>query len=372
MNENITFGFQTGRKDRIHEEPGTYAKEFFYSYHNFNNDYNNVNLIEFQKVNTIFYKIMKYIFYSIRYLTTIPFYCEEILSKENKQTIKKTNYLICVNQRVAFSLMPLTLMKSILGNINISVFIMGLFLDSKRNIVRKIARNLFLKLFCYLNNHLIFLSKNEMEYAKQLYPQFQEKFNYLPFSIDTKFWNPNVEEKKDKQVLFIGNDEKRDFDFVKKLPKEMQDCKFIFISKFINVEDFDALDNVTVINGKWAENTLSDLELKEIYNKSSISIIPLIDSYQPSGQSVALQSISMKVPTMITKTKGFWDYEMFSDSKNIFFVNENSLDLWKEKIYKVLNDPTTTNRVVKEAKSLVDEEYNLDVFYNKLKSLISN
>ena len=47
--------------------------------------------------------------------------------------------------------------------------------------------------------------------------------------------------------------------------------------------------------------------LKEIYDKSFISLIPLKDSLQPSGQSVALQSMSMMVPVIITKTVGFWD-----------------------------------------------------------------
>ena len=33
--------------------------------------------------------------------------------------------------------------------------------------------------------------------------------------------------------------------------------------------------------------------------------------FQPSGQSVALQSMSLGIPVMITETKGFWQKEVY-------------------------------------------------------------
>ena len=40
-------------------------------------------------------------------------------------------------------------------------------------------------------------------------------------------------------------------------------------------------------------------------NSAFISIIPIVDSLQPSGQSVALQSMAMEIPVMITKLMDF-------------------------------------------------------------------
>ena len=37
-------------------------------------------------------------------------------------------------------------------------------------------------------------------------------------------------------------------------------------------------------------------------------------------------------PVMITKTDGFWDIEKFIDNKDLFFVSDNDVDLWKEKL----------------------------------------
>ena len=46
--ENITFGFQGGRISRLNDPPDSYAKDFFYTYHLFKSNFNNVNIIEFK------------------------------------------------------------------------------------------------------------------------------------------------------------------------------------------------------------------------------------------------------------------------------------------------------------------------------------
>ena len=62
-----------------------------------------------------------------------------------------------------------------------------------------------------------------------------------------------------------------------------------------------------MINGSWNDETISDAEIREIYEKSRLTIVPLKNSIQPSGQSVTLQSLSVGTPVIITKTDGFWD-----------------------------------------------------------------
>ena len=69
------------------------------------------------------------------------------------------------------------------------------------------------------------------------------------------------------------------------------------------------LQNVKVIPGYWGNESLTDSELKDIYLNSILSIIPL-KSTQPSGQSVALQCMSLGIPVLITKT-GIRDNELF-------------------------------------------------------------
>ena len=71
-------------------------------------------------------------------------------------------------------------------------------------------------------------------------------------------------------------------------------------------------ENAEVIYGNWHNDALTDAKIKEYYENALLTFLPLKETYQPSGQSVALQSMSLGVPVMITKTMGFWDIEKFN------------------------------------------------------------
>ena len=77
---------------------------------------------------------------------------------------------------------------------------------------------------------------------------------------------------------------------------------------------------------------MTDSELREIYNNARLTIIPLKESSQPSGQSVALQSMSVGVPVLISKTAGFWDEEIFENNTHLFFQNDNNPSSWSKNI----------------------------------------
>ena len=152
--------------------------------------------------------------------------------------------------------------------------------------------------------------------------------------------------------MFIGNDSNRDFDFLIDLIKKMPENKFTIVSEKINSQ-VENLQNVELYQGSWNKNTYDDSFLKEIYDKSFISLIPLKDSLQPSGQSVALQSMSMMVPVIITKTVGFWDTDYFKHGENIYFINENESDQWIQAIDDLYKNEIFSDK--NNAKKLIDE-----------------
>ena len=168
--------------------------------------------------------------------------------------------------------------------------------------------------------------------------------------------------------MFIGNDGKRDYDFAVEIANQMSEYKFIFVSKQINQEV--AKSNIEILNGKWDENLLTDSDIRDIYRKSLISIIPLKNSFQPSGQSVALQSMSMKIPVIITKTNGFWDKSKFSHNKNIIFTKTNSLKEWEEKIEQLFLNKNLTESIVSSAYETINNNYTIEKFYKDFKKIL--
>lgn len=358
MNKNITFVFNEGRTKRL-EEGKKVPKEFFYSYNFFQTDNENTNLIELKSQKSgIFYFIFKF----LRKISRIPIYSEGLISKQNLNVLLNSECVFATNQNLGYSLLPLIKI-SRKSDLKFYIFTMGILNYKRRNIFN----NLMTKSLIKTATSLLFISKSELDEAKKRFPNFSEKFIYVPFCVDTKFWSPNSSKIKSKNILFIGNDSNRDYDFLINLAKKMKDFNFSIVTDKISSCN---LENVILINGNWREETLSDSEIKKLYNENYLTIIPLKNSFQPSGQSVALQSMSMSTPPIITDTEGFWDKESFINQENIFFMNSNLVDMWKDQINLIYNDDELYNKVAVDGNNLVQNYFDIKIQYEILLKII--
>ena len=124
-----------------------------------------------------------------------------------------------------------------------------------------------------------------------------------------------------------------------RLTLKMPDVNFTIVSK--NVDTYKFGPNVTVHNGSWRSEELDDSFIRKLYHNSSLTILPIKETFQPSGQSVSLQSMSCGTPVMITKTKGFWDNENFIDGKKLAkAIKENHLYLTAS-----INEPSGNHHI---------------------------
>lgn len=362
-NPKITFVFSPGRLEKLNKKE--YAKEFFYSYNLFEKNFKYVNFIEFKKSNKTHLIFIDKI---IRKITKLSFFFDVAHNKVNFSYLKESDYIIFGNHRLALSSILMVKKLNRIHKINTTCFVMGLLPENKNIFfIRKLQFSLFKMLFKEFDN-LIFLSKGEYDKAKELFPKFNHKLKFIPFSIDTKFWNidlPKVKNKKNK-IIFIGNDGKRDYQKVLQIAKKLPNYQFTFITSQLTVKDLKS-SNIELINGHWNLSMITDLELKKHYQNSKLTIIPLIDSYQPSGQSVALQSMATGTPVIISKTKGFWNFTDFRPNKEIIFADDNSVDSWVELIEKVYKNDSMLRTISKNGQKLILNKYNLEIFYNSLK-----
>ena len=111
-------------------------------------------------------------------------------------------------------------------------------------------------------------------------------------------------------------------------------------------------------------------DIKNFYTDAKVTILPLIDSFQPSGQSVSLQSMAMGTPVLITKTRGFWDSDNFKNNENIFFVKNNEIDSWVESIKLIYDNQELLDTVAQNGINLIRDKYNLKFFNNNLERIL--
>jgi len=370
-NLNITYVFGSGRREKLLNNSFT-AKEFFYGYQYFQNTNINLNIIEMleEKPNVIgVKKLFRLIDKILRKISNLPFYFTEILSLKNYKIINKTDKLIVTNDRLAISLLPFLLYCRIFRNTKIYIIVMGLFSKKIDNNVIKIFQTLFINILLTISTKIIFLGEGELNHASKKFSKFQNKFIYLPFSIDFDFWGEETSEKIDKNyILFIGNDGNRDYKNLIKIAKILPEENFVFITK--NITEDEVPSNCLLINGHWNNTILSDEEIRNYYRNAKLVILPIKNSYQPSGQSVALQSMAVGIPVVITKTEGFWDERSFEHSENIYFINSNTPEVWLKEVSYLLNNKKLMDRISMNAKKLISSQLSLEQFNTKLERIL--
>lgn len=365
-NKKIIYLFGEGRNKRI-ENLEDSSDEFFYGYNYIKNIYKDTENIE---MNPHLKKpISNLVDKFLRKICHLPFFFSQIITFKNLKKILQCNVIIATNDRIGLSSLPLILVAKIFKKIKVLVIVMGLFSNTNKN-KDNLLDKFFLYVFLRTVDQFLFLGKPETEKAKSLYRKFSHKFYFLPFCINTNFWKTKVteEQKVKNNIAFIGNDGNRDFNKVLEISYLLPEINFIFVSQNFNSKNIPT--NVELYKGSWGENTLTDLEIKKIYSRSKLTILPLKESIQPSGQSVTLQSISSGTPVMITKTEGFWDTSKYQNKKNILFIDNNSVENWVKEIKEIYNNDLLLHKIKQQGIELIEEEYNLNKFVKQLQQFL--
>ena len=362
----ITYVFLQGRKQRL-ESNKNISKEFFYSYFYAKEKFKKVEIVEMENYEkkTSQYLLRKFDSL-INKLTKLPIYTYAIFKKKNIKKFVDSDYIVFSNDRVAFSSLPLIwITRKRNPNVNMSFFVMGLFRNEEKYKIQKVLRKILINYIFNKVDHVFYLGKEEYEIAKNIHLKYAKKFKFLPFSVDTDFWQSKSLKNTNEHILFIGNDGNRDYEFTLNLARKMKDYKFYFITqKITNTNDIPK--NVTLLNGSWGTETYSDEEIRKFYSDSRITILPIKNTKQPSGQSVTLQSMSMNTPVIISNIDGFWDKQSFINGEHIIFVNENTIENWEKASVDLYTDEKKLNLLATKGMNLIQQNYNLHTFNKKV------
>lgn len=371
--KKITYIFGGGRISKLEKE-NEYAKDFFYGYQlikqNKNYKTGIIELNPFSKTNGITAKTLLFLDKLLNKLAFLQFHFHEIFKGNNYEQIKNSDILIFSTDRLAISFLPILKFNKKIKSI---VFSMGLLKEHKNlKFYQKLFRPYILFQFIKSVDKFIFLGEPEYEFAKKKFPKFKNKFIFVPFSIDYMFWsqiqNKNKYLENSKQILFIGNDANRNYEFVKQLPKHLSNFNFKFITQQLSISE--NYSNLEIINGNWSNDQINDLMILDYYKESFLTILPVKNTIQPSGQSVTLQSLSTGTPVLISKFNGFWDPSLFINNENIFFIDDFDIENWKNKIEEIYLDKTKLKYVSQNGRDLVSRNYNLNSFTEKLFKII--
>ena len=371
INKKITFFYQSGRLEKI-KYSENYAKEMFYGYHYFLEKYEDVQIVEFTIIKTRIRKFFRnYIEKKISTIFRLPIYWSYLVTAKNNNILKESDYVVFNNNRVGASIVPLLVWNRIVNKTIAKslCFVLGLFSRTTKYKILMPFHNYYILLMLRFIDKFVFLSEGELNFAIKKFPGFVEKFHLLPFAVDLDIWNEQIVDEKEG-ILFVGNDGFRDFEMVEKIVNSHPNLNFSIVSEFIDEKKLKH-NNYQIYKGSWGHPAISDQELSNLYSAAKVTIIPLINSLQPSGQSVALQSLACGTPIIITSTDGFWDLKNFKHEKNIHFVNSQSLSDWNLEINKVLSKESNLYKTLcDEGIKIIKNQYDLKKFNKKIEKIL--
>lgn len=164
---------------------------------------------------------------------------------------------------------------------------------------------------------VLFSNSEEAEIRKRFRPRLG-MLSIGWFGVDEKFWIPPGNVKERSGILSVGNDGRRDYDTLVQAARIMPDHEFTILTRF-------EVPNKLPPNVRWQclsgpKNYLPIKDLLPLYQSSQCVVLPVRDSLQPSGQSVAMQAMMCGAPVVITKTLGWWGGEVIRDGNEVALV----------------------------------------------------
>lgn len=141
------------------------------------------------------------------------------------------------------------------------------------------------------------------------------------FGVDETFWTLPERSGGREGVLAVGNDSRRDFETLVEAARLLPETRFTVITRRESPANLPA--NVEWRRGDWKEASLSDEDLRSLYQQAACVVVPLAECIQPSGQSVAMQAMMCGAPVVHSRTEGWWGAKVVRDGWEICLVPPN-------------------------------------------------
>jgi glycosyltransferase involved in cell wall biosynthesis len=178
---------------------------------------------------------------------------------------------------------------------------------------RRVASFLFRRL-----NVFLFADAEEAE-LRHRFGIPGERLSVGWFGADELFWVPPRDGRVRSGVLSVGNDGRRDFPTLVRAASMMPEIPFTVITRFEPSGELPP--NVRWHCVKFPGREVALMDLLPLYQSAQCVALPLRESIQPSGQSVAMQAMMCGAPVVITGTPGWWGGDVIRDGMEVDLVS---------------------------------------------------
>ena len=355
----INFIFSDGRRKRWVNKNYS-PSEFFYGFKELSSIFRNISFTEERDIGmkpkksllSIFFRKLSFFSYNIPLEMIYGF-----LKAKKFREFSDKDVLVATTNGIGLTLafaQKLGFLKC-----NLVLIAMGL-LPKYSGLIRSLLYQ-----YIFSEANIVVISIEEKKFLKKIMPK--KYIQYIPFGVDNNFWNAKKIKIKEEYILAIGNDNSRDWKtLIDSWDYSLPTLKIV-TSKTLNTSK----NNIHIIKGDWKENFLTDEQILSLYNGSKFVVIPLLETIQPSGQSVCLQAMACEKPVIISSISGLWDHSKLIHKENIMLVKPENPSLLNRSINELLSDNILYRKLAKNGRELVDKTYNVEKMSLYLKDYLN-
>lgn len=203
-------------------------------------------------------------------------------------------------------------------------------------------------------DHIAFFGPADRAYALDRFGIAPERASIIRFGVDTEFWRP-VDTPPGDYVFSVGQDTNRDFMTLVNAEVDVA----IRIHTALPIVIPTSRRNITLARGSYQQSSLTDEQLREMYQASMAVVVPLKDVYQPTGYSVTLQAMACGKPVILSRIKGLWAPDLLVDGENCLLVAPGDTRELADAIDRVDGDAELRQRLGKGARETALTHFSL-------------
>lgn len=217
-------------------------------------------------------------------------------------------------------------------------------------------------------DHAFFFGPADRDECVRRYGIDAARTSIFPFGVDTAFWRPEPDAPAADFVVAVGQDPNRDYDLLAAAPGNHPTR---IITRQAIAIPAGATHVRTTVGDYFGSDSMSDADIRRLYNAARAVVIPLKDVFQPSGYSVTLQAMSCARPVILTRTRGLWAPELFRDGENCLLVPPGDAAALGAAIGRVRGDEALARRIGSAARATAEAHFQLARNADSLAALVA-
>jgi len=223
----------------------------------------------------------------------------------------------------------------------------------------------FLEKLAYRKADAIIVTlKRDKKYIEEKYNILSEKIKYIPNYIDTELFKP-LDVPKENRICFVGRLEKQKnlFNLIKAISG--LNIKLVIFGAGSLKKDLQDFSKQLKTDVEFKGN-VSNKDLPKEFNKSKLFILPSLYEGCPK---VLLEAMACRLPVIGADVYGI--NEIIKDKENGYLCGTDVLSISKA-IIEVLNDKGLQEKLSKNARKTILQNFSLEKILEKEKNIYDN